>query len=182
MRECDNSKIHISNNSLLSMSSNNVGHLITSTITTLQHIATLNHTSPKYTSLHLSTLHFLSLTLHYSPIWLNPSTFLIFLFHLPSLNWTKYRSHIPKLISRVMNPFTAQRTSLHFTSFYFICFLYFFSPILSTLHFTLLRYSHLQLPSLHFTFPFTFIALTSRTILHFPNPRFENMSFSVGSP
>jgi hypothetical protein len=45
------------------MSSNNVGHIISS-ITTLQHFATLNHTSP-----HLSTLHFLSFTLHYSPIW-----------------------------------------------------------------------------------------------------------------
>ena len=41
------------------MSFNNVGHLITSTITTLQHFATLNHTSPNYTSLHISTLHFL---------------------------------------------------------------------------------------------------------------------------
>jgi len=40
------------------MPSNNVGHLITSTITTLQHFAALYHTSPNYTSLHLSTLHF----------------------------------------------------------------------------------------------------------------------------
>ena len=73
MRECDNSKIRISNNSLLFMSFNNFGHLITSTITTLQHFATLNHTSPNYISLHLSTLHFLSFTLHYSPVWLNPA-------------------------------------------------------------------------------------------------------------
>jgi len=35
---------------------------------TLQHLATLNDTTPNYTSLHLSTLHFLSFTLHYSPI------------------------------------------------------------------------------------------------------------------
>ena len=48
------------------MSFNNVGHLITSTITILQHFATLNHTSPNYTSLHLSTLHFLSFTLHFA--------------------------------------------------------------------------------------------------------------------
>jgi len=54
------------------MSSDNVGHLITKTITTLQHFATLQHTSPNYTSLHLSTLHSLSFTLHYSLIWLNP--------------------------------------------------------------------------------------------------------------
>ena len=56
------------------------------TITTLQHFATLHHTSPNYTSLHLSTLHILSFTLHYPLIWLNPSTFPILLLHLTSLN------------------------------------------------------------------------------------------------
>jgi hypothetical protein len=50
------------------MSSNNVGHFITTIIITLQHFVTLHHTSSNYTSLHLSTLHFLSFTLHYSPI------------------------------------------------------------------------------------------------------------------
>jgi len=35
------------------MSYNNVGHLITSTTITLQHFATLHHTSPNYTSLNL---------------------------------------------------------------------------------------------------------------------------------
>jgi hypothetical protein len=75
MKERDNSKIHISSNFLLSMSSNNVRHLITRTIITLQHFATLHPTSPNYTSLHLSTLHFLSFTLHYPLIWLNPFTF-----------------------------------------------------------------------------------------------------------
>ena len=120
MRECDNSKIHASNNSLLSICLfNNVGHLITSTITMLQHFATLNHTSPNYTSLHLSTLHFLSFTLHYSPIWFNPSTFPIVLFHLTSLNQAQYGSHIPKLISKVMNPFTALK---NFSPFHFISY------------------------------------------------------------
>ena len=89
------------------MSSNNVGHLITSTIVTLPHFATLHHTTPNYTSLHLSTLHFLSFTLHYPLIWLNPFTVPTALFHLTSLNWTQYGSQIPKLISKVMNPFTA---------------------------------------------------------------------------
>ena len=37
------------------MSYNNAGHLITSTTITLQHFATLHHTSPNHTSLHLST-------------------------------------------------------------------------------------------------------------------------------
>jgi len=71
---------------MIYMSSNNVGHFSISTIITLQHFATLHHTSPNYTSLHLSTLHFLQFTLHYSTIWLNPSTYPIDLFHLTSLN------------------------------------------------------------------------------------------------
>ena len=99
MRECDKSKIHISDNSLLSIrllimldtlfffffclepvclrsgfKHRSLGHLITSTITTLQHFATLY-----YSSLHLSTLHFLSFALHYSPVWFKPSTFPIVL-------------------------------------------------------------------------------------------------------
>jgi hypothetical protein len=114
-------------------SSNNVWHLITKTITTLQHSAKLQHTSshfttlrytshftqlhfttpidislslihtsPNYTSLHLSTLHFLSFTLH--PTTLHYTyrhftsshlhfttlsfsfTFPVVLFHLASLN------------------------------------------------------------------------------------------------
>ena len=51
--------------SIRGMSSINIGHLITKIITTLQNFATLHHTSPNCTSLHLSTLHFLSFTLHY---------------------------------------------------------------------------------------------------------------------
>jgi len=49
------------------MSSNNVGHPITNTITTLQHFATLHPTTLHYTYRH----HFLSFTLHYPLIWLN---------------------------------------------------------------------------------------------------------------
>jgi hypothetical protein len=52
MKECVNSKIHLNNN-FIRMSSNNVRHLITRSITTLQHFATLHHTSPNHTSLHL---------------------------------------------------------------------------------------------------------------------------------
>ena len=46
-----------------------------------------------------------------------------------------------------MNPFTALRASLHFTS------LHFSSLVLSNLHFTLLCYSYLHLTSLHFLSP-----------------------------
>jgi len=56
MKERDNSKIHTYKQQLyiVYMSSNIIGHLITKTITTLQHFATLHHTSPNYTSLYLS--------------------------------------------------------------------------------------------------------------------------------
>jgi len=66
------------------------------TALSFQHFTTLIDTShpliytslPSHfnTSLHLSTLHILSFTLHHPLIWLNPSTFPIVLFHLTSLN------------------------------------------------------------------------------------------------
>jgi len=59
MKETYKQQLHI-----VYISSNNVGHLIAKTNTTLQHLAPLHHTSPNYTSLHLSTLYFLSFTLH----------------------------------------------------------------------------------------------------------------------
>ena len=137
------------------MSSNIVGHLISSTITTLQHFATLNHTSPNYTSLHLSTLHFLSFTLHYSPIWLNPSTFPIGLFHPPS----QYGFHTPKLISKVMNPFTALK---NFSPFHFISLFFHLSyQSFTSLYFAIHVYN---------SHPFTSLAFTSTFYrLHFPH-------------
>jgi len=64
MKECDNStrKIHISNNFVLSISLLIMFDtlLLTITITTLQHSATLHHTSPNYISLHFATLHHIS--------------------------------------------------------------------------------------------------------------------------
>ena len=121
---------------------NNVGHLITSTITTLQHLATLHHTSPKCTSLQLSKLYFFSFSLHYLLIWLNTFRFPTALFHLASLNQTQCGYHILKLISKIMNPFPALKnlSPFHFTFFFFLL-------ILSALYFTLLCYSPLQLAS-----------------------------------
>jgi hypothetical protein len=153
------------------MSFNNVGHLITSTINTLQHFATLSHTSPNYTSLHLLTLHFLSFTLHYSPIWLNPSTFPIVLFH-PITKLDTVRFSHPQTHFQSNEPLHCPKelsVSLHFI-LYFLC-IYLFSLILTTRHFTLLCYSHLQLASLHFSCLhfLLFIAFTSPIVLHFPN-------------
>jgi hypothetical protein len=72
MKECDSSKVYISSNFLLSVCL--LIQLDTLLLRPLQHFATLHHTSPNYTALHLSTLQFLSFTLHYPLIWLNPFT------------------------------------------------------------------------------------------------------------
>jgi hypothetical protein len=63
MKECDISKIQLH---IVRKSSNNVWHIITKTITTLQHSATLHHTSPNYTSPHFTQLHFTQL--HFTTI------------------------------------------------------------------------------------------------------------------
>jgi len=157
MRECDNSKIHIGSSFLLSIC------LIIMLDTLLlvpslhsntsQHFATLHHTSPHYTSLHLSTLHFLSFTLHYPLIWLNPSTFPIVLFPLTSLNYTQYGYHIPKLISKIMNPFPTLKNLSPFLLTFYLFFLFFFhlcyQPFTS-LYFAVHLYNSLPFTSLYF--------------------------------
>ena len=142
------------------MSSNNVGHLFSKTITTLQHFATLHHTSPNYNSLHLSTLRFLLFILHYPLIWLNPytSTFPIILFHLTSLNQTQYSSHLQTYFQNnepLHCPKEPLTISLHFTFYFFHLYyqpftsLHFTLLFISTTHFT---FYHLHFPSLIFTF------------------------------
>jgi len=80
MRDCDNSKIHISRNFLLSI-------CLIIMLDTLLLVPSLHcNTSLHFTKLHLSTLHFFTFTLHYPLIWLNPFTFPIVLFPLTSLN------------------------------------------------------------------------------------------------
>ena len=152
------------------MSSNNVRHLIIRTITTLQHFATLHHISPNYTSLHLTTLHFLSFTLHYPLICLNPITFRTALFYLTSLNQTQYSSPISKLISKIMNPFTALKkpSPFHFTSLFIYLFIFhlFYQPFTS-LYFAIHIYHSLPFTSLPFTSYFLSPSLPL-TGFHFP--------------
>ena len=101
------------------MSSNNIGRLITKTTTTLQHISTLHHTSPNYTSVHLSALHFLSFTLHYIYISYRSVTTHITRHHTVLIS---------KFISKIMNPFTAVKnfSPFHFTSIFIYLFFYYF--------------------------------------------------------
>jgi hypothetical protein len=75
MKECDSSKMHIKSIFIFSVCLLiMLDTLITRTITTLQHLATLHHTSPNCTSLQLSTLHFLSITLHNPLLYLKIRT------------------------------------------------------------------------------------------------------------
>ena len=109
MRGCNNSKIRISSNFILSI-------CLLIMFITLQHLATLNHTTPNYTSLQLSTLHFLSFTLHYSPIWPNTSTFPIVLFHLTSLSW------LQETLQELNFPeFAIQNLKLKIKTFHIMC-------------------------------------------------------------
>jgi hypothetical protein len=135
-----------------SKSSNNVWHLSTKTITTLQHSATLHHTSPKYTSLHFLTLHtspnYISLhfatlhptTLHYTlPHFttIDPTTLCYTSPHFTQLHFTTltYTSHFTHLHFAALHHTSPNYTSLHFT----------------TLHPTSLHYTSLHFTQLHFT-------------------------------
>jgi hypothetical protein len=173
MRGCDNSKIHISSNFLLFI-------CLLIMLDTLVLVPSLQcNTLLHFTKLHFTTLIDTSLPLIYTSL-------------LSHLAYHSYHSISPHITKQDMVWFSHPQTyfqsneplhcpkelltiPLHFTLYLFIIFLL----ILSTHHFTLLCYSHLKLTSLHILF---FIAFTSPTVLHFPSPRFENTSFTVGSP
>ena len=126
MKECNNSKIHISSNFILS-----INLLIMFDTLLLRpslhctHSATLHHTSPNYTSLHFSTLH--PTTLHYT----SP--------HFTQLHFTTLRPttlhytspHFTQLHFTTLHPTTLHYTYRHFTS--------------SHLHFTTLSFSFTHL-------------------------------------
>jgi hypothetical protein len=150
MRGCDNSKIHISSNFILSI-------CLLIMFITLQHFATLNHTTPNYTSLHLSTLHFLSFTLHShlaEPINVSYRSISP---HITKLDTVQF-SH-PQTYFQIMNPFTALKnfSPFHFISlFYFILFFFFlfsYQPVTS-LYFAIHIYKSLPFTSIAFTFSF----------------------------
>jgi len=158
MKKCDNSKIHISSNFMLP-----ICLLITLDALFLRPSLHCN------TLLHFTTLIDTSLPL----IWFNPSTFPTALFHLTSPNQTQHCSPIFKLISKIMNPFTALKnlSPFHFTSL-FISF-FFTYPINPSLHFTLLCYSYLQLTSLHFLLFITSSCFKSNIVLQLQEMPFK---------
>jgi len=96
------------------MSSNYVGHLITETTNTLQHFATLHHTSLNYTSLHCNTsLHFTTLhstTLHYTATLRYTSP------HFTQLHFTTLQ-HFATLYHTSLNYTSLNLSTLPFHSF-----------------------------------------------------------------
>ena len=154
MKEFDNSKIHISSNFLLSI-------CLLTMLDTLLLVPSLHcNTSLHFTTLHPTALHytywhFTSSHLHFTTISFG-FTFPTVLFHLTTLNETQYSSPISKLISKIMNPFTALKkpSPFYFTSLfiYYIFFHLSYQPFTS-LYFAFISTPHF--PSLHFT-SFTF--------------------------
>ena len=129
-------------------------HLITKTITTLQHSATLHQTTLHYISLHFTSshLHFTTLSFSFTHLHFLP-------FHFTSHHITRHSTDlIPKIISKKVNPFTDLKnfSSFHFT-FYFIYLCTY--PINPTLHFTLLFLTTTYFSSPHFPSLFTFYRL-----------------------
>jgi len=135
MKECDNSKIHISSNFILSISllimfdtllqrpslhCNTPLHFTTLYPTTLHytslHFATLHHISLNYISLHFTQLHFTTLhptTLHYTLLPLISTSLPS---HLALRIYISYRSIFVGLLKKI-NPSRLSRfrsPSLHF--------------------------------------------------------------------
>jgi hypothetical protein len=175
MKECDNSKIHISSNFILSVC------LLIMLDTLLLRQSLHCNTSPHFTQLHYTDRHLTSSHLHFTTLSFVLTHMRFLSFYFTSHHQTRRSTvHISKLISKLMNPFTALKKhlqtyfqtneplhcpkepltiSLHFTFFIF-------SHILSTIHFTFYYFFHLSyqpFTSLHFaihiydSLPFTFL-------------------------
>jgi hypothetical protein len=142
MKECDNSKIHINNNFILSTSllimfdtlllrpslhCNTPLHFTTLHPTTLHytspyftqpHFTTLRYTSPHFTQLHFTTLH--PTTLHYTSLHFTTphSTTLHYTspnytsLHLSTLHFLTFTLHYPLIW---LNPFTFPIVLFHLT-------------------------------------------------------------------
>ena len=167
MRECDNSKIHRSNNSVFSVCLLIMLdilllvpslHCNTSVHLTTFHQTTLHFTYRNFTSSHLpfTTLPFGLSHLHFLTFYFIPITKLdTVLFSHPQ---TYFQSndplHCPKKLLSI---------SLHFTLYLFIYLFIFTFPFNPSLHFTLLFPSTTHIPSLPLPSLFTFYRL------HFPH-------------
>jgi len=133
MKECDNSthKIHISSNFKLSISLlimiytlllRPSLHCNTPLHFTTLHPTTLHYTSPHFTTFHPTTLHYTYQHFTSSHLHLTTLSFSFMHLHLLSFYFTSHHytrqstDLISKLISKIMNPFTALK---NFSPFHF---------------------------------------------------------------
>ena len=131
MRECDNNKIHISSNFLLSI-------CLIIMLDTLLLVPPLHcNTSLHFTTLHQTTLYytyryFTSTHLHFTTLLFGLTHLHFLSFYFPSPQ-TQYGYHIPELISKIMNPFSALKnlSPFHFTFFILFFFTYHINPSLN---------------------------------------------------
>jgi hypothetical protein len=154
MKECDNSKIHISSNFILSVC------LLTMLDTLFLRPPLHCNTSLHFTQLHFATLIDTSLPLIYTSVPSHLAESIYISYRSVSAHITRqYCSPISKLISKIMNPFTALKnlspfhfTSLHFTSLHPFFFYLSYQPFIS-LHFAIHIYNSLPFTSLHLCRP-----------------------------
>jgi hypothetical protein len=148
------------------------------------------------TPLHFTQLHFTTLINTSLPLIYTSLPFRLALriyishrsisLHITSHHITRYSTDlIPKFISKKVNPFTTLKnfSPFHFTSLFilFYLFIYLSYQPYTSLYFAIPNYNLLPFTSFPFTFYFL-SPLLPLTGLHFPNPRFENMRFTLGSP
>ena len=156
MTECNNSKIHISSNFLLSICL--IIMLDTLLLVPSLHCNTsLNFTTLHQTTLHYTYRHFTSSHLHFTTLPFGLTHLHFLSFNFPSHHQTRHSTVItsPNSFPKIMNHFTALKnlSPFNFTFLYF--FLFFTYPINPSLHFTLLFTSTTRFPSLHFTYKST---------------------------
>jgi hypothetical protein len=152
------------------MSSNNAGQLITKIITTLQHFATLHHTTPHYTYRHFTSSHLHFTTLSFGVTHFHFLSFCVTSLHITKLD-TVHSSHLQTYFQNSeplhcpKEPFT---TSLFI--FYILFFFYLSDQPVTSHFFAIHIYNSLHLLSvftfyrLHFpSLVFTFLTLVLKT-------------------
>ena len=129
------------------------------------------NTSLRFTTLHSTTIHytyrhFTSSHLHFTTLSFGLTHLHFLSFYFTSHHQTRYSTFlISKLMSKIIKPFTALKSlsPFHFTSLFIFYFIFFFTYINPSLHFTLLFISTTHFPSLRF--PSLFSVYTSDTLV-----------------
>jgi hypothetical protein len=144
MRECYNSKIHISSNFILSIC------LLITFDTLLLRPSLHCNTSLHFTTLHSTTLHctyrhFTSSHLHFTTLSFGLTHIYFLSFYFTSHHYTRLSTvHNSKFLSKIMNPFTALKnfSPFHFT-FYLIWFFHLSYQPFTSLYFAIHNYNSL---------------------------------------